>query len=71
MNPVRLFFFQLYLTITDVISKGYDYVGKTLSGLIHKCFHKSINYQDSIEVLDVSRLESSRIFVKSDYPVQY
>ena len=66
MSPIRLFFFHLYLSISDAVVKGYEFVGNTIANIINKCLCKSISYEESLESLDIVNMNSSRVFIKSD-----
>ena len=63
MNSISRFFFWIYISISDAVGKGYEYMEKLIAQLVNHCSKKSVMNEESIEVLNYKEMDSKRIFV--------
>lgn len=66
MNPFQLFFFRLYLSISDAITRSYEWIEEGVRNMLNKCLRKTICHDDSLEVLNINEMKSKRLFVQSE-----
>lgn len=65
MNSVSLFFFHLFLSVSDGVTKWFRIVEDAIGDFIAVCLRRSLKDENSLEVLNYEEMHSKRIFASS------
>lgn len=63
MNSVSRFLFWIYISISDAVGKGYEYMESLIAQLVNRCSQKSVMNEENVEVLNYKEMDSKRVFV--------
>ena len=63
MNTISRFLVWIYISISDAVGKGYEYMESLIAQLVNHCSQKSVMNEENIEVLNYKEMDSKRVFV--------